>query len=88
MTEAQTLLRSLQSWPFVRVEQRGARAFLYGTVADDLFGTLDLVTGSLAAERGARLEVIDAASRNAAEALIRRRIDGERFAPQQREASP
>ena len=88
MNQAHLLLRSLASWPFLRVERRGARAFLYGDVTDQLFGTLDLSTGSLAVDRGVRLDLIDAASRVAAEALIRRRIDIECFMPQMRVASP
>src|SRR5690242_18900522 len=80
--EAHALLRCLQSWPFVRVERRGRRALVYGAVAGDLFATLDLRTGALAIHvgAGARLEVCDAASRAAAEALIRRGVDRERFA--------
>ena len=90
MSEAGRLLCDLGSWPFVRVERRGARAFLYGAVGGDRFGTLDLSTGALAVDldAGVRLDVIDAASRRAAEALIRRRVDVERFMPQLREASP
>jgi hypothetical protein len=38
--------------------------------------------------RGVRVDVTDAGSRMAAEALVRWRVDLERFAPQWREASP
>ena len=90
MTEARRFLCDLRSWPWLRMERRGARAFLYGAVAGDLFGTLDLSTGALAVDldAGVVVDVIDAESRRAAEALIRRRVDAERFAPQMREASP
>jgi len=90
MGEARRLLRDLGSWPFVRIERRGARAFLYGAVGGDRFGTLDLRTGALAVDLDAdvRVDVTDAASRRAAEALIRRRVDAERFMPQLRVASP
>jgi hypothetical protein len=90
MTEAWRFLCDLRSWPYVRIERRGARAFLYGVIAGDLFGSLDLGTGAMAVDpdTGARVDVVDAESRRAAEALIRRRVDAERFAPQLREASP
>jgi hypothetical protein len=86
--EAQRLLDCLRSWPFLRVERCGTRALLYGTMGDKLFGTVDLITGLLTVEHGACLDLGDAASRQAAEALIRRRIDAERFEPQQLDASP
>jgi hypothetical protein len=90
VTEARRLLRDLGSWPFLRIERRGPRALLYGAVAGDRFATLDLSTGALTVDpdMGVGVDVVDAESRRAAEALIRRRVDLERFAPQLREASP
>jgi hypothetical protein len=88
--EAQALVDDLRSWPFVRVERRGHRALLLGARAGDLLGTLDLRTGLLAVHvgAGAQLEVRDRAGRRAAEALIRRVVDRERFAFQALLASP
>jgi hypothetical protein len=90
MTEAQQLLNTLQSWPFVRVERHGPRAFFYSVVGNRLFGTLDLSTGELVAERDSRrcLEVADATSLREAETLLRRCVDGERFEAQADMASP
>jgi hypothetical protein len=85
---ARHLLASFASWPFLRVERRGARALLYGAVRGDLFATLDLSTGALAVDGGARLDVLDGVSRHRAEALVRRHLACERFAPQLRVASP
>jgi hypothetical protein len=78
----------------------GDRDRVIGTV-DVRTGTLTVVAGPelvgpLAARhpdlevtgRGVRLAVTDARRRAAAEALVRWRIDLERFAPQRREASP
>jgi hypothetical protein len=91
-SEARRLLRCLEMWPFLRIERRGLRAFLYGAVGGGLIGTLDLRAGTLRADVGpdlaVRVDLADAASRNAAEALLRRRVDRERFGPQQRMASP
>jgi hypothetical protein len=106
--ESSRLLRRLDAWPFLRIERRGQRAVLYGSVRHQVIGTLDLRTGTLTADvgpdlsrelreshprlqvtrRGVRLDVTDAGSRMAAEALVRWRVDLERFAPQWREASP
>jgi hypothetical protein len=90
VTEPWQFLCDLRSWPFVRIEQRGPRAFLYGAMDGDLFGTLDLSTGALALDLDADLhiDVTDDDSRRAAEALIRRCVDRERFSPQLRAASP
>jgi hypothetical protein len=86
--EARRFLHLLESWPFVRVVRRGRLAFLYGAATDELFCTLDLRTGSLAVAGEQRLDLADPGSRRTAEALIRRHVATERYAPQMREASP
>ena len=107
-TEAGKLLRRLESWPFLRIERRGACAVLHSGVADRVIGTLDLATGTLTTDLtrdlihplledhprlqvtggGVRLDVVDVGCRRAAEALVRWRIDVERFATQMHCASP
>jgi hypothetical protein len=91
------LLRHLDSWLYLDVDRRTDRVIL--RVGDEVVGTLDTANRALVVnvprgmvlrgtQDGVSVRVSDADSRTAAESLLRRRIDLERFSSQLRVASP
>ena len=97
LSELDGLQHRLDSWPYIRMERRTDCVVL--RVRDLVVGTLNPVSGAVsvtvprdAASRGTAhgmsVRVTDGETRAAAEALLRWRVEIERFGPQLRASSP